>query len=129
MNSALLLRPYRSRKNLSSASFLLSPLTSIVMVFAVSPGAKVSVPVRTLSPDLNDSCYNCVIGALLLEDLAMPLTVEAVYENGVLKPAQPLPLQEHEKVRVTVEPARPPIWERIAALVADAPPEELAGVQ
>ncbi len=35
----------------------------------------------------------------------MPLTVEAIYENGVLKPAQPLPLKEHEKVRVTVEPA------------------------
>ena len=34
----------------------------------------------------------------------MAITVEAVYENGVLKPAQPLPLKEHEKVRVTVEP-------------------------
>lgn len=56
----------------------------------------------------------------------MTLTVEAVYENGVLKPDRPLPLQEHEKVRVTLEPARPPIWERIAALTADAPPEELA---
>jgi predicted DNA-binding antitoxin AbrB/MazE fold protein len=35
----------------------------------------------------------------------MPLTVEAVYENGVLKPAQPLPLQEHAKVRISIEPA------------------------
>jgi len=35
----------------------------------------------------------------------MTLTVEAIYENGVLKPLQPLPLQEREKVRVTVEPA------------------------
>ena len=35
----------------------------------------------------------------------MRITVEATYENGVLKPAQPLPLKEHEKVRVTVEPA------------------------
>ena len=26
----------------------------------------------------------------------MPLTIEAVYENGVLKPAQPLPLKERE---------------------------------
>jgi predicted DNA-binding antitoxin AbrB/MazE fold protein len=34
----------------------------------------------------------------------MPLTVEATYENGVLKLAQPLPLAEHEKVRVTIEP-------------------------
>jgi predicted DNA-binding antitoxin AbrB/MazE fold protein len=56
----------------------------------------------------------------------MALTFEAVYENGVLKPAEPLPLKEHEKVRVTVEPARPPIWERILALTADAPAEELA---
>ena len=32
----------------------------------------------------------------------MVLTVEAVYENGVLKPAQPLPLKEHEKVQLTV---------------------------
>ena len=35
----------------------------------------------------------------------MPLTVEATYENGVLRPAQPLPLQEHQKVRVTIQPA------------------------
>jgi hypothetical protein len=32
----------------------------------------------------------------------MSITVEAVYEDGVLKPAQPLPLAEHETVRVTV---------------------------
>lgn len=35
----------------------------------------------------------------------MPITVEAVYENGVLKPAQPLPLREHEKVQVLVKQA------------------------
>ena len=35
----------------------------------------------------------------------MPLTVEAVYENGVLKPAQPLPLKEQEKVSITIRPA------------------------
>ena len=33
----------------------------------------------------------------------MTLTVVAIYENGVLKPEHPLPLQEHEKVQVTVE--------------------------
>jgi predicted DNA-binding antitoxin AbrB/MazE fold protein len=33
----------------------------------------------------------------------MAITVEAVYENGVLKPVQPLPLKEHEKVQLTVE--------------------------
>jgi predicted DNA-binding antitoxin AbrB/MazE fold protein len=31
------------------------------------------------------------------------LSIEAVYENGVLKPAQPLPLQEHEKVHLTIQ--------------------------
>jgi predicted DNA-binding antitoxin AbrB/MazE fold protein len=35
----------------------------------------------------------------------MPLGAEAAYENGVLRPAQPLPLQEHEKVLVTIQPA------------------------
>ncbi len=35
----------------------------------------------------------------------MAITVEAVYENGVLKPSQPLPLKEHEKVQVTVKAA------------------------
>jgi predicted DNA-binding antitoxin AbrB/MazE fold protein len=39
------------------------------------------------------------------ESKAMNLTVEAIYQNGVLKPAQPLPLQEAEKVRITIEPA------------------------
>ena len=34
----------------------------------------------------------------------MTITIEAIYENGVLKPAQPLPLQDHEKVRITIEP-------------------------
>ena len=32
----------------------------------------------------------------------MPLTVEATYENGTLKLAQPLPLKEHEKLQVTI---------------------------
>jgi predicted DNA-binding antitoxin AbrB/MazE fold protein len=33
----------------------------------------------------------------------MILTVEAVYENGVLKPLQPLPLKDQERVQLTVE--------------------------
>ena len=32
----------------------------------------------------------------------MTLTIEAVYENGVLKPTQPLPLKEHERVQITI---------------------------
>ena len=38
----------------------------------------------------------------------MTITVEAIYENGVLKLERPLPLAEHEKVRVTVEPELSP---------------------
>jgi len=34
----------------------------------------------------------------------MAITVEATYANGVLKPAQPLPFPEEQKVRVTVSP-------------------------
>jgi predicted DNA-binding antitoxin AbrB/MazE fold protein len=34
----------------------------------------------------------------------MAITVEAIYENGVLKPAQSLPLKEHERVQITVAP-------------------------
>lgn len=35
----------------------------------------------------------------------MPLIVEAIYENGVLKPKQPLPLREQEAVRLQVDTA------------------------
>ncbi|HUY37048.1 MAG TPA: antitoxin family protein [Pirellulales bacterium] len=33
----------------------------------------------------------------------MTITVQAMYENGVLKPRQPLPLKEKEEVQVTLE--------------------------
>ncbi len=36
----------------------------------------------------------------------MTITVEAIYESGVLKPAQPLPLKEREKVQVTIHPTK-----------------------
>ncbi len=36
----------------------------------------------------------------------MTITVEAVYENGVLKPTEPLPLKEQERVHLTVETHR-----------------------
>ncbi len=38
----------------------------------------------------------------------MAFTIEATYENGVLKPVHPLPLpfKEHERVQVTI-PAQP----------------------
>jgi predicted DNA-binding antitoxin AbrB/MazE fold protein len=31
------------------------------------------------------------------------LEIEAVYENGVLKPAQPLSLEEHQHVHLTIQ--------------------------
>lgn len=34
----------------------------------------------------------------------MNITFDAVYENGVLRPKTPLPLQEHEEVKLTIEP-------------------------
>jgi predicted DNA-binding antitoxin AbrB/MazE fold protein len=36
--------------------------------------------------------------------MIMSFTVEAVYENGVLKPIQSLPLRENQRVRVTIQP-------------------------
>ncbi len=41
----------------------------------------------------------------------MSMTVEATYENGILKLIQPLPLDEHERVRVTIERKRNPVQE------------------
>lgn len=37
------------------------------------------------------------------------ITVEAIYEGGVLKPARPLPLKENETVQVTVYPLGNPV--------------------
>lgn len=53
----------------------------------------------------------------------MTLIFEAVYENGALKPDKPLPLDEHQRVVVTVEERRPSLAERLAALALQAPPE------
>ena len=32
-----------------------------------------------------------------------PLVIEATYENGVLKPAGPLPFEEKARVRITID--------------------------
>lgn len=32
----------------------------------------------------------------------MPLEVEVIYENGVLKPNRPLPFAEHQKVTIVI---------------------------
>ena len=36
----------------------------------------------------------------------MTITIDAIYENGVLRPIQPLALKEREQVRVTVESSK-----------------------
>jgi len=38
----------------------------------------------------------------------MAIIIAAIYENGVLKPAEALPLKEHEKVRATIESEKEP---------------------
>jgi predicted DNA-binding antitoxin AbrB/MazE fold protein len=54
----------------------------------------------------------------------MSITVEAVYENGVLKPVQPLPLHERQKVQVTVETLKTPVRDHSALLNSYAPEDE-----
>ena len=52
----------------------------------------------------------------------MSITVEAVYENGVLKPSEPLPFKEQEKVQITVVVRQPTLAERIVARARALPP-------
>jgi predicted DNA-binding antitoxin AbrB/MazE fold protein len=33
----------------------------------------------------------------------MTITVEVVYENGVLRPEKPLPFREHERLQISVQ--------------------------
>jgi predicted DNA-binding antitoxin AbrB/MazE fold protein len=40
----------------------------------------------------------------------MAIVIEATYENGVLKPSQPLPLAEHQKVQITIDTAVSRVW-------------------
>jgi predicted DNA-binding antitoxin AbrB/MazE fold protein len=55
----------------------------------------------------------------------MTLTVEAIYENGVLKPAQPLPLKEHEIVQVTIHPTTSWVAQTYGICGWTGDPEEL----
>lgn len=54
----------------------------------------------------------------------MAITVGAIYKNGTLKLDQPVPLKEHEKVRVTIHPTN---WvqETYGILAWTGDPEEL----
>jgi predicted DNA-binding antitoxin AbrB/MazE fold protein len=55
----------------------------------------------------------------------MAIVVEATYENGVLKPAQPLPLAEHEKVQITVDALIDPVRASYGLLKWTGDPETL----
>ena len=54
----------------------------------------------------------------------MAITIEAVYENGVLKPKEPLPLKEHETVEVTVVTKRNWVEETAGIMGFQGTPEE-----
>jgi predicted DNA-binding antitoxin AbrB/MazE fold protein len=57
----------------------------------------------------------------------MAITVEAVYENGVRKPSEPLPWKEGERVRVEVSSLESPLLRAYGIMGARAPellPEE-----
>jgi predicted DNA-binding antitoxin AbrB/MazE fold protein len=55
----------------------------------------------------------------------MAFTIEAVYENGVLKPARPLPLRDQEKVEITICSKTNWVQETYGILRWTGDPEEL----
>jgi predicted DNA-binding antitoxin AbrB/MazE fold protein len=55
----------------------------------------------------------------------MTITVEATYENGVLKPARPLPLHEHEQVEIVLHSRRSVADETAGMLKWSGDPQEL----
>jgi predicted DNA-binding antitoxin AbrB/MazE fold protein len=55
----------------------------------------------------------------------MSLEVEATYENGVLKPSQALPLQEGQKVNLTIQSVGSPAKRFCGSLRWTRDPEEL----
>jgi predicted DNA-binding antitoxin AbrB/MazE fold protein len=55
----------------------------------------------------------------------MSLEVEATYENGVLKPSQDLPLQEGQKVTLTIQPVGSAAKRFCGSLRWTRDPEEL----
>lgn len=45
-----------------------------------------------------------------------PLVAEATYRNGVLRPAAPLPLEENQPVRITIDPADSPVHSTVGLI-------------
>ena len=56
----------------------------------------------------------------------MSLEVEATYQNGVLKPSQELPLQEGQKVTITIQPVETPPGDFPAVFAGLAIPKNFA---
>jgi len=54
----------------------------------------------------------------------MAITVDAIYENGVLKPSQPLPWKDGERVRVAVSSLDSPILKAYGIMGFKGSPEE-----
>jgi predicted DNA-binding antitoxin AbrB/MazE fold protein len=62
----------------------------------------------------------------------MPLTIEAIYEKGVLKPISPLNISEHKKVTLIIkdEPESPMDILSLASLVYKGlSPEDIADME
>jgi len=60
----------------------------------------------------------------------MSMQVDAVYENGILKPLQPLDLAEHEHVVVTVTQAAEPLrFSQLDTEFLDGLRRKLAGAE
>jgi predicted DNA-binding antitoxin AbrB/MazE fold protein len=53
------------------------------------------------------------------------LEIEAIYENGVLKPIQPLPLAERQHVRLTIQVKTSRIRQSAGLIRWNGSPEEL----
>jgi predicted DNA-binding antitoxin AbrB/MazE fold protein len=56
----------------------------------------------------------------------MQKTVEAIFENGVFRPVEPITgLAERARVRVTFSPANPPAWADVVGIMPDEDADEM----
>ena len=58
--------------------------------------------------------------------MSQAITVEAIFEDGVLRPVQPLPLTPRQRVTLTVQVPRDPVtWpEEVAAIYQEIAEED-----
>jgi predicted DNA-binding antitoxin AbrB/MazE fold protein len=61
---------------------------------------------------------------MFVEVFAMSITVEAVYENGVLKPSEPLPWKDGERVRIAVSSLDSPLLNAYGIMCFNGTAEE-----